>query len=683
MLEGHLNECLGELLLEAGHHSARMHFAEAARLYRKCRAERKEANLLEKHAEHFEDETPSTAAAPTATLPSLDVDYLMKSSLAISAEIEQESLLRKIMNVVIESSGAQHGYLLIEDEGSLFVCAESHISPSSSPSPAKGEGVNGTASPAKGEGVNGTASPARGGGNVSTLSPVRGEGIVSASRPTWGEGDFISPPLTGGYKGEGGMTRSQRLEEAEGICKAIARYVYRTGERVILNNACQEGIFKDNPEVLAMELRSVLCLPVVKQSKMTGILYMENRLAESVFTPEKAQMTELLTLQAAISFENATLLKREQFLADLVRNASVVMATGYADGRLGIFNVAFQKLTGYDEEELKSVTWNTMLTPSEWREHEMQQLSQLHLTRSPVSYEKEYIRKDGSRVPIEMVVHPFFDDAGNISEYFAFISDISERKRDEDERQTSVEFLRIVNESRSTNDLIRATTALFQQTSGCEAVGIRLKREHDYPYYETRGFPKEFVLVESRLCSRDEKGQPILDNAGNPILECMCGNVICGRFDPSKPFFTQKGSFWTNSTTELLASTTEADRQVRTRNRCNGEGYESVALFALRLGEDRLGLLQLNDKQRGRFNPETIAFWERLADYLAVALSKVMAEESLRASNDELTRFNRAMVGRELHMVELKKEVNELCRQAGLPLRYRVDFGGEEEKPTY
>ena len=52
----------------------------------------------------------------------------------------------------------------------------------------------------------------------------------------------------------------------------------------------------------------------------------------------------------------------------------------------------------------------------------------------------------------------------------------------------------------------------------------------------------------------------------------MCGNVICGRFDPSKPFFTAQGSFWTNCTTELLASTTEADRQGRTRNHCNGQG---------------------------------------------------------------------------------------------------------------
>jgi len=99
----------------------------------------------------------------------------------------------------------------------------------------------------------------------------------------------------------------------------------------------------------------------------------------------------------------------------------------------------------------------------------------------------------------------------------------------------------------------------------------------------------------------------------------MCGNIISGRFDPLKPFFTKGGSFWSNNTTELLTSTTDADRQARTRNRCNGEGYESVALIALRVGDERLGLLQLNDRRIGRFSLEDHRLWERLAGYLAVA----------------------------------------------------------------
>ncbi len=54
------------------------------------------------------------------------------------------------------------------------------------------------------------------------------------------------------------------------------------------------------------------------------------------------------------------------------------------------------------------------------------------------------------------------------------------------------------------------------------------------------------------------------------------------------------------------------------------------------------------------------------------------AEEALREINEELVRFNRAAVGRELRMIELKKEVNGLCTQAGQPARYQLDFDKEQ-----
>ena len=137
----------------------------------------------------------------------------------------------------------------------------------------------------------------------------------------------------------------------------------------------------------------------------------------------------------------------------------------------------------------------------------------------------------------------------------------------------------------------------------------------------------------------------------------MCGNVICGRVDPAKPFFTPHGSFWTNSTTRLLESTTDADRQTRTRNRCNGEGYESVALLPLSVGGERLGLLQLNDPRENVFSAEIIRLWERLADYLSVALAKFMAEESLRESREDL---NRAQAVAHIGSWRLKVRENEL-----------------------
>ena len=208
----------------------------------------------------------------------------------------------------------------------------------------------------------------------------------------------------------------------------------------------------------------------------------------------------------------------------------------------------------------------------------------------------------------------------------------TERANAEKERGTTIEFLRLVNESDLTEELIHSATEFFQKQSGCEAVGIRLKEGADYPYYETKGFPPEFVRLETHLCDHDKRGGIVLDGDGSPILECMCGNVIQGRTDPSKPFFTAKGSFWTNSTTELLATTTEEDRRARTRNRCNGEGYESVALIPLRVGGETFGLLQLNDRRKGIYSIRIIEQWERLAGYLAVALARLRTEEDLRES---------------------------------------------------
>lgn len=241
-LEAHLYECLGEMLLQAGQCYEQVFFREAARLYRKCRAERKESRLVEKYPEYFEEEKSFSiqhlkpGEPPSQTLPDLDLDYLMKSWQAISAETDQDALVKRIMDVVLEASGAQHGYLLVEEGDQLMIRGESHAS-----------------------------------------------------------------------RVEAGLAVNQNLEEAQDICKAIIRYVHRTGERLILGNAGQEGSFRDNTEVHSLQLRSVLCLPIVKHSRTIGILYLENRLADSVFTPERTRMTELLTLQAAILLENVRL----------------------------------------------------------------------------------------------------------------------------------------------------------------------------------------------------------------------------------------------------------------------------------------------------------------------------------------------------------------------------------------
>jgi signal transduction histidine kinase len=193
--------------------------------------------------------------------------------------------------------------------------------------------------------------------------------------------------------------------------------------------------------------------------------------------------------------------------------------------------------------------------------------------------------------------------------------------------------LELLNQTDSTLDLIKDILSLVKAATGFEAVGIRLREGEDFPYYETIGFSKEFVNAERYLCTRDQTGELIRDSEGNPYLECMCGNIIAGRTNSSLPFFTEGGSFWSNCTTELLASTTEEDRQIRTRNRCNNAGYESVALIPLRYDNKNIGLLQLNDSRKNLFTANLIHCFEKIGSSIGIVLKlKKREAEAVRAS---------------------------------------------------
>jgi hypothetical protein len=196
------------------------------------------------------------------------------------------------------------------------------------------------------------------------------------------------------------------------------------------------------------------------------------------------------------------------------------------------------------------------------------------------------------------------------------------------------QILELLNQTDNRTDLIKDILFLIKVVTGFEAVGIRLREGEDFPYYETIGFSKGFVRAETSLCSRDRAGKVIRDSRGSPSLECMCGNIIAGRTNPTLPFFTEVGSFWTNSTTEFLASTTEKDRQGYTRNRCNSEGYESVALIPLRCDKKNIGLLQFNDSQKDMFTLPLIHLFEGVGSSIGVALKIKNREDTLLQSRN-------------------------------------------------
>ena len=123
--------------------------------------------------------------------------------------------------------------------------------------------------------------------------------------------------------------------------------------------------------------------------------------------------------------------REKEFLANLLEAAEQPFATGYPDGRIGLINRAYERLTGYTASELHALDWSTVLTPPEWCDHERLKLEELRRTGQPVRYEKEYIRKDGTRVPIELLVSLSRDAAGRPEFYYSFLTDITARKEAE------------------------------------------------------------------------------------------------------------------------------------------------------------------------------------------------------------------------------------------------------------
>lgn len=128
-------------------------------------------------------------------------------------------------------------------------------------------------------------------------------------------------------------------------------------------------------------------------------------------------------------------IKNEAFLGELLEYSSQPFSVRYPDGQVVLCNYAFEELTGYTKEEIKEIHWSETLTASEYRELEKKKLEQLEKTGLPIRYEKEYTRKDGTRIPVELLVHLAKNEKGNPHYYYSFVTDISKRREEEIFRQ--------------------------------------------------------------------------------------------------------------------------------------------------------------------------------------------------------------------------------------------------------
>lgn len=235
----------------------RLYIKEAYHAYTLWGAKRKIADLLQSFpslpkkltAQTREKATPlHSTNISTQTdyegLSILDLNTIMKASRVISEHLVLDDLLREMMRIIIESTGAQKGWLLRPKEGGWVIDAEGNAEED----------------------------------EVKVLHSIPLE---------------PDDPTTPAF-----------------LPISIIHYVIRTKEPILLQNASREGHFTHDPYILQHQVKSVLCTPLIKHGKISGVIYLENDLVSSVFTPARLKVLDMLSAQMAISIENASLYKQ-------------------------------------------------------------------------------------------------------------------------------------------------------------------------------------------------------------------------------------------------------------------------------------------------------------------------------------------------------------------------------------
>ena len=257
---------------------------------------------------------------------------------------------------------------------------------------------------------------------------------------------------------------------------SVIHSVERTQETLVLDDAVSEPPFSTDPYIQKQQTRSLLCMPILQQSQLIGILYLENNLSTGVFTNDRLQVLKLLIAQAAISLENAQLYEQladyaetlerkveeqtqalQQEIAErqqteaalrqseanyrnLLQTANSVIICYDMQGRIRYINDYGVKLLGYEEHEIVGRTvFETIVPEAELSGRDMRPFVHA-LLRNPQSYpqgEGENLCRDGRRVWMSWSNQAIFNEQGEVVEILSVGNDTTQRKQAEEALQRS------------------------------------------------------------------------------------------------------------------------------------------------------------------------------------------------------------------------------------------------------
>ncbi|WP_448265683.1 PAS domain-containing protein [Nostoc sp. DSM 114159] len=340
----------------------------------------------------------------------------------------------------------------------------------------------------------------------------------------------------------------QSLPIANHLPESIINYVIRTHESVILNDATREGHFINEPYIQQNQTKSLLCLPLLNQSKLVGVLYLENQLATGVFTPERvsvrasvpealgdatrSQVLNLLSTQAAIAIENAKLYSKlrdgknqiNQFLEAVPVGIGVLDATGrpYYVNQQGIDLMGKGVDPNATSDRLAEVYQVYLAgTDRNCSPEDMPIVRALKGERTRT--DDLEIHQGETIIPIEAWGTPVFDEHGNVAYAIVAFQDITKRKQTEH---------LLANYNRTLEQQVAQRTAALEQSEA------ELRHREQELRLIANALPVLISYVDANRCyqfinhtyevwfnrSRDE----IL---GNPVRQLL-GEAVYQRVEP-------------------------------------------------------------------------------------------------------------------------------------------------------
>jgi PAS domain S-box-containing protein len=228
--------------------------------------------------------------------------------------------------------------------------------------------------------------------------------------------------------------------------QSVLHYAMRTQQHVLLDDASSDELYSQDEYVQRRRSRSVLFLPIVKQAKMVGVLYLENNLTLGAFTPERMTMLLLLASQAAISLENAHLYSDLQLQAGLLQRLPVSAWTLNPDGTPDFVNQVWLDYSGQTLDFVRSnpEAWMTAVHPEDREAASQAFWAGVRAGRGFAIETRSLRAQDGCyRWHLQQAV-PMRDADGKVLKFLGTTTDINEQKCAEDAlRQAQADLARI------------------------------------------------------------------------------------------------------------------------------------------------------------------------------------------------------------------------------------------------